>query len=347
MAEKLQDTTDVQPGQHDVHRLMTMVRGYMDAQVVRAVARLGLADHLAAGPLDLDALTGLLDANRDALARFLDACVALGLVERAGDRYAITPLGALLRSDGWSVRDMVLASTGPALYYPWARLDAAVRTGHAQMREAVGLELWEYLRSNREEGEIFARWMGGMTADAGRVVVESCDMARFRQIVDVGGSHGVLLAWLLAAAPDAHGVLFDRPEVIPDATRAIAEQGLSDRVTLVAGDFLEQVPAGADLYVLKSVLCDWDDEHCARILASCHAAAPAGATLLVVDRVRPDDPGSFLHVTDIGMLAYSGGSFRREEHLRELVERAGFDVRSVRSSASKSVPWTVLEARRV
>ena len=346
MAEKMGTTTDVQPGHHDVHRLMTMVRGYMDAQVVRAAARLGIADHLAAGPLDVDTLTGLLHAHREALVRFLDACIVLDLVEQVGDRYAITPLGALLRSDGWSVRDMVLASTGPALYYPWARLDEAVRTGQAQMREAVGLELWEYLRSNREEDEVFARWMGGMTADAGRVVVESCDVTRFRQIVDVGGSHGVLLSWLLAAAPDAHGVLFDRAEVLAGAQATLAEHGLTDRVKLVAGNFLEQVPAGGDLYVLKSVLCDWDDEHCARILAACHAAAPAGATLLVVDRVRPDDPGSFLHVTDIGMLAYSGGSFRREPHLRDLVERAGFRVERVRSSPSKSVPWTVLEATR-
>jgi O-methyltransferase/methyltransferase family protein len=347
MADKMQAATAVEPGYTDVHRLMTMVRGYMDAQVVGAAARLGIADHLAAGPRDLDALAQLMEADRESLDRFLGACTALGLVERAGDGFTITPLGALLRSDGWSVRDMVLASTGPALFHPWARLDQAVRTGRPQMREAVGLELWEYLRANRDEGEIFARWMGGMTADAGRVVVESCDVSRFERIVDVGGSHGVLLAWLLAAAPAAHGVLFDQPELMVGAREAMAQHGLSDRVTLVEGSFFDEVPSGADLYLLKSVLCDWDDEHCARIIERCHAAAAAGATLLVVDRMLPEDPASYLHVTDIGLLVYSGGRVRREAHLRALVEGGGFHVERIRSSPSKSVPWTVLEARRV
>ena len=118
-------------------------------------------------------------------------------------------------------------------------------TGQPQARQALGTDPWSYFASHPEERWHFARAMGSISADASRAVARHYDVSGFRRIVDVGGSQGVLLAGLLAAAPSATGVLFDLPEVIDGAREALAASGQADRVELVGGDFFERVPAGA------------------------------------------------------------------------------------------------------
>jgi O-methyltransferase domain len=99
--------------------------------------------------------------------------------------------------------------------------------------------------------------MGNVSTMVALEAAACYDVSRFARIVDIGGSPGVLLAALLAAA-HATGVLFDRPEVIIEARPVISAQGLAEGVELVGGDFFTEVPPCGDLYVLKSVLHDWD-----------------------------------------------------------------------------------------
>ena len=260
-----------------------LIFGQVVAQVTATVARLGVADALDQGPRAAADLSTALATDPDGLTRLLRAACAVGLVAEVDPGvFGLTARGRWLRSRPPSLRDLALALAAPGHSRSVERLGDAVVSGRPVAAEALGTDLWEYFARTPEEGEAFAAAMGNVSEVVGRELPRRFDASRFARIVDVGGSRGVVLAHLLAAAPTATGVLFDRPEVVAGARAELAERGLQGRVEIVAGDFFEEVPAGGDLYLLKHIVPDWDDDHAARIPAHCRRAAAAGATLLLV-----------------------------------------------------------------
>ena len=332
-------------------RLIQMILGYQITQVVGAVARLGLADQLTAGPRSSAELIKATGAHPDGLTRLLRAAATAGLVtEDEPDRFALTSLGALLATDAQpaSLRDIAIGAADPGLWLPCGRLFDTVMNGHPSAKAALGKELWEYCRDHPEEDAIFARAMGGLSASILSEVVACYDLTRFHRIVDIGGSQGVLLAGLLEAAPQATGVLFDRPEVIATAHPVLAARGLADRVELIGGDFFTEVPPDGDLYVLKSVLHDWDDSHVSQILANCHRAARPGSTLLLIEGLLPSaSEPSTLHRHNLILLVYVGGRDRTREQYQALLEAAGYRLEQTISPQAGIHPaWSLLEAHR-
>ena len=332
-------------------RLMQMVQGYQVTQVVGTVARLGLADLLAAGARSSAELAGATGADSDGLLRLLRAATTVGLLaEVESDRFALTPVGACLASDAQpaSLRDFAVMPTAPGHWLPYGRLLEAVMKGRPTTSTTLGMEQWDYYQEHPEDDATFARAMGDLTARGAREVAARYDLSRFTRIVDIGGSQGVLLAALLAAAPRATGVLFDRPEVIAEARRGISARGLAQRVELVGGDFFTEVPPGGDLYVLKSVLHNWDDEQALQILTSAHRAAEPGSTLLVIEGVLPSEPEpSPLHLINLLMLVQLGGCTRTREQWQALLEAAGYRLDQVIPPLpGEYLHWSLLEAHR-
>jgi len=163
-------------------------------------------------------------------------------------------------------------------------------------------------------------------------------------VADVGGGHGSLLAAILRAAPGARGILFDLPRVIATARPGIAAQGLADRCGLVAGDFFEAVPEGADLHLLQQVVHNWDDAEAARLLGNCHRALPPGGKLVLVEMIVPsDNRPSEAHLMDLNMLVNLGGRQRTEAEYRSLLQAAGFRMER---AIPTQTPFYVIEAAR-
>lgn len=306
-------------------QVMQMMMGMWVAQIAATTARLGIADHIAGGHTSADAMARQSDADPAALRRFLRAAATAGLVtENANGTFALTPLGDCLRRDvPYSIRDFLIAETAPGHWLPWGRLHDAVKSGAAVATETLGMPVWEYYAKNQEEGLTFARGMGNLSAMVSADVAPLYDPSRFTTIVDVGGSQGVLLNALLARAPNARGILFDRPEIIASVTP-------SDRVELARGDFFAAVPKGGDLYVLKSILHDWDDEHCDQILRNVRSACGVNARILLVETILPPAPQpSPVTFMDMNMLVMLGGRERTAEEYGAMLERAGFTVTQV------------------
>jgi hypothetical protein len=113
-------------------------------------------------------------------------------------------------------------------------------------------------------------------------------------------------------------------------------------------DFLTEVPPGGDLYVLKSVLHNWDDAHVLRILANCHRAAQPGSTLLLVEGVVPTEPEpSPLHLFNLEMLVHVGGRERTREQHQALLEAAGYQLKRIIPPRPGAYPGlSLLEAHR-
>src|SRR5436305_3905509 len=262
--------------------VLQMLTGMWVAQILSAVAQLGVPDLIAAGTRSVERLAEECEADAKSLHRLLRAASTVGLtVETAPGEFALTPLGETLRANTpGSLRDFIIAETAPGHWLPWGRLVDAVKRGGAMTKETLGLDPWDYYATNVEEGRCFARGMSNLSAIASADVARVYDPGDAQRIVDVGGSEGVLLRGILARAPNARGVLFDRADVIEGARGAVAGSGMADRIEVIAGDFFTDVPRGGDLYLLKTILHDWPDDKCEEIVKSVHRAAAEGSRLV-------------------------------------------------------------------
>jgi hypothetical protein len=312
--------------------VLQMLTGMWVAQIMSAVAQLGVPDVIAAGTRSVEHLAEECGANRAALHRLLRAAATIGLlIETAPGDFALTPLGETLRANTpGSLRDFVIAETAPGHWLPWGRLAEAVKRGGAMAKETLGVDPWEYYATNVEEGRSFARGMSNLSAIASSDVARVYDPGAAKRIVDVGGSEGVLLRGILGRAPNARGVLFDRADVIEGARGAVAASGMADRIELVSGDFFTEMPSGGDLYLLKSILHDWPDDKCEEIVKSVHRAAAEGSRLVLVEGLLPDTlQPSPVTLMDINMLVMLGGRERTAGEYSALLKRCGYEVERV------------------
>ena len=266
---------------------------------------------------------------RRSLARLLEATLEVGLFEARDDgRYALTPLGQLLRGDvDGSLRRLAIVSTDEWRWRAYGHLTHALRTGEPGFVPAHGCRFWEYLASHPAEAASFNETMARISAARDAALAGAYEFGDLQRLVDVGGGHGGLLCALLAQHPQLRGVVFDLPGVVEGARERLLEAGLAERCEAIAGDFLEAVPPGGDAYLLSWILHDWDDETALRILVNCRAAMDDAARLLVVELVVPaaDDPAPAPSVTrlvkqtDLEMLAVVGGRERTAAEYGELL----------------------------
>ncbi|GLY48955.1 methyltransferase [Lentzea sp. NBRC 102530] len=304
--------------------LLRLLTGAWATQAIATAAELRLLDHLGTIE-DLPGLAAATGTEPQALARLLRYLDSLGVVRVAGDRYRLTDLGALLRSDlAGSMRPLALMYGGP-FYRSFAELTESVRSGEESYAKAFGAHHFVHMAGDPALAELFH---GSMAASNAMFtgVTKVVDFSRARTVVDVAGGNGELLSRVLHANPALRGVLLDLPNALAAAEPRLAD--LADRVTLVPGDFTRAIPGVGDVYLLSRVLHDWDDEQCRTILATCARNMPAHAELLVIERLLPEtgEADSLAIPWDIHMMCNTGGRERTESHYRALLAEAGFEL---------------------
>jgi hypothetical protein len=247
-------------------------------------AQLGVADILAAGPMSSGEIAAQAGTDAPTMRRLLRALVAQGVFEEeAPDLFRLNPAGDLLRNDApASQRAGVLFTAGDLRWQLWSDLFECVRTGEAAIERTFGKNVFERHAENAEESALFNQAMASFSAALVPPLIAAYDFAAFRYIADVGGGTGRLLAGILSANPNVRGVLFDLPNVVSAALPLLEASGVAARCKIEGGSFFEGVPAGADAYLLRAVLHDWDDERAIAILANCRRAMTGEATLLIV-----------------------------------------------------------------
>lgn len=157
-------------------------------------------------------------------------------------------------------------------------------------------------------------------------MLRAYDFSRVKRLVDVGGGHGLFLSQILAASPKLEGVLFDQPQVVAVAEKHLKGE-VAARIKIVKGSFFNSVPEGADAYLLKRILHDWNDQDAARILGNVRRAIPANGKLLLLESLV-DSPVNPAGLTDLVMLVI-GGRERTEADFRSLLESSGFSLRRI------------------
>lgn len=312
--------------------IMDTVFGFFRARTLQVFAELGVADAIAAG------------RDPGVNDRFLHASAALGLLLPDGDGYALTPLGEALRADvPGSMRGFAASVLGGGHYRGWGALAEAARTGACAFESVHGEDIWSYFtKTNPAEGHLFNQAMAGSSAVIVQSMLAHYEFPQEGLFIDVAGGNGMMLSAILRARPQARGVVMDLPFTAEAATANLAAQGVTDRCEFLAGDFFQSIPAGGDLYTMKWILHDWNDERAGVILRNMHSAMPAHAKLLLVEAVVPEgDDAQFGRMMDLNMMVMCGGKERTAAEWRQLLNANGFAISRIISMPG---PVSLVEA---
>ncbi len=312
--------------------LLDMIGASWMSQAICVAAELRIPDLLAKGPRTAAALATETQCAPESLQRLLRGLACLGICsEEADDTYALTTMGALLRSD---IDDGVRAWAiwwGRYLWPVWQDLQLSIRSGRSVRALARGTTGYAHVESDPAAAAVFNRAMVELTQLVAGEFARIYDFSGARRIVDVGGGHGALLDAILAAQPHARGILFDLPHAINNTRAHIANSAIAARLECIEGSFFDGVPEGADLYLLKSVLHNWSDANSAVILGHCRRAMPAHAKLVLIERMMPEhihgttrDRASAR--TDLNMMVGLGGRERTVSELIALLTASRFRV---------------------
>ncbi len=326
--------------------LANLLTGNFVAGALAGLAQLGIADLVAAGPRSPADLAREIGADASALYRLMRATASVGvLAEQEDGRFAQTPLSDCLRRDARpSLRDLAIMGGREWGALGWSQIEYGIRTGKPSVDKVYGMPIFEYMAKHPEEAAIFNGAMTALSAIDSPAVAAAYDFSGIGSLVDVGGGHGLLLATILAKTPGLKGILYDLDFVVAGAPEGPLAPYM-DRCSLASGDMFASVPAGADAYIMKHIIHDWDDERCIKILKACRAAVNPGGRLLVVDSViAPGNgfqPAKFL---DLQMLLIPGGLERTEAQFRALFAAAGWRLSRI---VPTMAPDSILEGEPI
>jgi hypothetical protein len=323
--------------------MLDHITGYWVSQMVYAAAKLGIADVLAKGPKTSAAIAEQVGAHAPFVHRVLRALASVGVfAEGSNGRFRLTPVGATLRSGvPGSLRDFALMIIDDYNWKAWGALSHGVETGGVAFQHVQGMPFFEYLAANPDKERTFAASMASISGAENDAIARAYDFGRFGRLVDVGGAHGHLLA-ILRRHRNSLGVLYDQPQVVAGAAARGFFAGLEGRYEVAGGDLFASVPAGADAYMMKYIVHDWDDDGCIRILSHCRdAMAPGGRVLVIENVIEPGNRPSWGKLLDVNMLVMLTGKERTKAEFRDLLARAGLALRRVVPTAS---PISIVEA---
>jgi hypothetical protein len=312
-------------------RLAALVGGYFVSQAISVAARLGIADRLRDGPRTADELARATGTHARSLHRLLRTLAGFGVFAADdGGRFRLTELADLLCAGAPGSLGAAAVSIGELYYAAFGELHHSVGTGLPAFDRVFGRPLFDYLATNPGAARTFDAGLVDLRAKATAAVLDAYDFSGVRRLVDVGGGTGDLISVVLEKYPTMRGILFDRPHVVAQARAAVHAAAGPDRCTLVGGNFFESVPAGGDVYLLRHVVHDWDDDRANRILTNCRRAMTRPGKLLLVESViRPGNEPSLGKVMDLAMLALTSGRERTEPEYRELLGASGFRLARV------------------
>jgi hypothetical protein len=326
-------------------QLLQLVGGAFISQAIYVAAKLGIADILADGPRDAKYIAEKTATDERSLFRLLRACASVGAFTELEEKiFANTPMTETLRSDNpRSTRDLTIWMGEEPHWRVYGNLLYSVKTGKPAWDMVHGEPVFPYLFStNLELGEIFNRAMTSYSHQSIGPVLQAYDFSGAQTIADIAGGYGHLLAAVLAANPEAKGVLFDLPAVLDGAPEMLDRYGVKDRVQLVEGDFTKEIPVRADVYMLKHIIHDWYEDRCQAILQNIRANMPDDGKVLIIEAVLPEgNEPNFGKIIDLEMLLAPGGVERTASEFAKLLEDSGFKLNRIIPTMG---PMSIIEA---
>jgi hypothetical protein len=316
--------------------LVEMAMAYSRSRMICAAARLGIADALAGGERSVDDLAKACAADRNSLYRLLRALAVFGITsETTPGKFVLAPLGEPLRKDAPNSVWPAVVFWSDLLADSWAYLTDCVRTGQSSFKVMESKGIVSRWSQDPDANAIFRAVMGTAPAEDYMPIAQAWNFSGRRVVADLGGGGGALLSAILKHNANVTGMLVDRPPSTESAAPRIQADGLAGRCKLIAADLLESVPAGADVYAMKHVLHGYNDDVAIELLKNCRTVIPPDGALLVIEFVLPDaisqpNPALEIHaMSDLNMMAVTGGKERSAAEWKPLLDAGGFEMRRI------------------
>jgi len=326
-------------------QLLQLVSGAFISAAVYTAAKLGIADLLAEGPQPVSYLAEKTGSDERSLYRVLRSLASVGAFTEVSDRaFANTPMTETLRSDApRSTRDLTIWMGEPEHWKVYGDLMFSVKTGKPCWDNVHGEPVFPYLfNTNPELGEIFNRAMTSYSHQSIGPLLEAYDFSGAKTIADIAGGYGHLLAGVLAAYPNSRGVLFDLAAPLKGAPQMLESYGVAGRVELVEGDFFQDVPVKANIYMLKHIIHDWYEDNNQKILRNILKHMPDDGRILIIEAVVPEgNEPHFSKVIDLEMLMSPGGVERTPSEFEQLLADSGLKLNRIIPTAG---PMSIVEA---
>jgi hypothetical protein len=323
-----------------------LLSGYWISQSIYVAAKLGIADLLAGGPQTADELAATTKTHAKSLYRLLRALASVGVFrEDERRRFVNTPTSETLRADVPGSQLAMAILLGEEHYHAWGEVMHCVRTGESGFEKVYKQPIFDWLSAHPEQAAVFDQAMVSVHGRETGAMIDAYEFSTIGVLADIGGGNGSVLREVLARHPKMRGLLCDLPGVVERAKPLIAQSGLADRLQTAVTDFFKEVPKGADAYLMRHIIHDWDDEESLQILKNVRRAVSANGRLLIVEGVVPagNEP-SFTKLLDLNMLVLPGGQERTADEYRTLFEAAGFRLASITPTHSEV---SVIEGRPV
>lgn len=316
--------------------LKEIVHGFCLSQCVHVAAKLGIADCLKHGPKTCAELAELTGSHPGALCRLLRALAGKNIFsEDEGGCFLLTPLAGILLTDtDGSMHAEVLHMLNSSSWVPWGQLLHSVKTGEAAFPGIYGEDAWSYRSRHPEISAIFETMATAMSKQEADAILSNLDLSDVSQIIDVGGGKGELIANILLNQKNLRGVLFDQTHIVAGADEVLQAAGVADRCRVEPGDFFREVPKDGDLYLLKAVIHNWNDDAAIAILRNCRQAMSSHARIVLIESVLDPAGPSVGNFMDLHMLVIHGGQERTPAEFGALLENSGFCLKNIVKTAS-------------
>lgn len=314
--------------------MLQMLRGFQISQCIYAAAKLGIIDLLENSPKHCDELAIETNTHADSLYRLLRALASLGIVKETQPKYfENTTLAAYLRDNQQgTIRNFLITAIEEG-YACWGNFIQSLKTGQGAFDSLYGVDIEEYYQQNIVQNENFDQAMIDITTVQTPLILAAYDFSSIETIADIGGGQGRFLSAILQRYPQLKGVLFEQKYSLEQAKKLLTKEGVIKRCELITGDFFESIPVVADIYLLKKILLNWDDQKVTKILKTCHQAMPKKSRLLILDRILQKNRWQD-NFADLNIWMISSGRIRTENEYSILLKAAGFEITTIIPSES-------------
>ena len=337
------DIENFEPKNSYDRKLKEMLQHFWLPSALFVAVELDIAELLEIGSKSISELALLINSNEESLYKLLKALASLGIfLESYPCIFENTPMSCQLSTSAEGSIKPWIKLLGQEWYQSaWGDLLYSIRTGKQAFSHINGKKLFDFLEESDNLSKVFNEDMEFDTRSLENLFIKY-DFTKFDKVIDVGGGYGTLMISLLKQNPHLSGIILETPRVSVQAKKRIHSAGLGDRCEVITGDMFKYIPEGGDLYILKNILHDWEDEDARQVLKNCRCAILNQGTILIIEGVLDSqDIYSSIHYVNLAMLVLTGGKERTLKEYENLLNSTSFRLREVFNTP---YPLDIIEA---
>jgi hypothetical protein len=309
--------------------LIEMVENLWLSGAISVASELGIADLLKEGNKSIGELAKLTGTLEDPLYRVMRALASNDIFKELKDKcFTLTPLAVAMQDN--QMRYFINQHLSKMHFQMFGEMLQTVKTGKSYSELFTKAGLFDHIGESSELNEMFNKAMASTSMMQAAAVLPVFSFNRYKKIIDIGGGQGYFLSTILARYEDLKGVVYDLPHVVGYTQEFFKNHDLADRALAIGGSFFESIPPDGDLYILKNILHDWNDEDCIRILQNLRRDMPVKGRILIIEAVlEVDNNPSFGKMTDLLMMVGMNGRERTRAEYEDLLRNSGFMLKKI------------------